>query len=320
MVVLSGRRVLATLLVLCLGMGGCTIETNSKEGDPGSGASNPSNPSSPSNPTSPTNPSSPTPNQPGAKVNESEPNDDFAAAQKIGVNDLVSAALESDEAKDDYFVITVPAGKQDGMLDVAVDETDEKAMVEVEIFDANRKTVAKKNSGQGTTKTTTATVEATAGATYYVKVAKWYTTIDAGKSVAYSLTPKFTVVADPQEPNNDFPEASTLALDSDVKFAVFAGVDTNSGEDKDYFKVELPAGKTQLNVKITNASTSQSKQGLRIELFDSMKKELDSATGQQQQNIDKTFDTLTPGTYYLTIDNLYSESNTALHTVRVTAQ
>ena len=108
---------------------------------------------------------------------------------------------------------------------------------------------------------------ATAGKLYYVEVHNG----PSDPTVPYTLEPNFTPVPDTFERNDSFNTAKAAPVGQAFDLFLFAGEETNAGDDKDFFTIDAPAGKTKLRVQIENKSPADAKQTHGVRLYGSNK-------------------------------------------------
>src|SRR5690606_20394699 len=108
-------------------------------------------------------------------------------------------------------------------------------------------------------------------------------------------------VPDTFERNDSFDTAKDAPIGEAFDLYMFAGIETNDGDDEDFFKAEVPSGMTKVRVQIENKSTSDAGQRHAVAIYGSNKAEIDLhyAAGQQV-DVDHTFDLSgATGTIYL---------------------
>jgi hypothetical protein len=227
----------------------------------------------------------------GSAHTTTEPNDDFPQANAIQVGDAVSGKFSGPDDVD-FFVITIPAGNEDGVLTVTVDKGTGWAAV-LDVYDS-AKTRFGGSSADSTTSPFVSSYELTAGAKYYLKVSS------NGDGV-YSMTTSFVPVPDAYERNDDFPQAKAAPVGSAFNVYIFAGHDTNAGTDLDYFTLAVPANATKVGVSFTNNSTSQDPQAYVLDLYDPSKTRVVGSSGTAQANITDSWalPNTTGGTYFV---------------------
>jgi hypothetical protein len=246
---------------------------------------------------------------------------DFAAAANVTAGATVTTKSGAD---DQFFKITVPAGK-DGVLKVTLTETDGNYTPGIRFYDSGKTDKGIQYATDGSTNPFVAQFPATGGATYYWSLnAKDATSADLVQKV------EFIPVDDMSEPNDDFATATALPLGTAKDFFIFAGVDTGTeskGEDLDFFKVDFPAGKTKLHVKITNNSSTKSTadvdgpQNFQYTIYDSDKTELNTRFGANDNaNFDFSDDIAAAGTYYIKVKAQGAGNSTKASQILATAE
>jgi hypothetical protein len=249
-----------------------------------------------------------------AAATEAEPNDDFAQAQTVtACTKLTASTAESEEGDEDFYKVTIPAGL-DGYLKVKVTEATD-ALYTVTIYDETKTERGYDASDSATTNPFEFSHKVSAGKTYYLKV------LDQNSAAqSYALDVTFEPVVDAYEPNNTYETAKALTLGQATNVIMFAGDQTNDGNDEDYFMVTVPAGKTKLSVKIANKSTKDAAQLHTVTLFDAGKNEegYHAASGGQA-DLSHTFD-VAPGTYYLVVKDQNDADANVASQMTVTAE
>lgn len=245
---------------------------------------------------------------------EAEPNNDFDQAQTVtACAKLTASTAGGDEDDEDFYKVTIPAGL-DGYLKVKVTEATD-ALYTVTIYDETKTEGGYDAADSATTNPFEFSHKVTAGKTYFLKVRDQN---DAAQ--AYALDVTFEPVVDAYEPNNTYETAKSLTLGQATNVILFAGDQTNDGNDDDYFMVNVPAGKTKLTVKIANKSTKDAAQLHTVTLFDAGKNEegYHAASGGQA-DLSHTFD-VAPGTYYLVVKDQNDAHSNVASQMTVTAE
>lgn len=252
----------------------------------------------------------------GGKTGDAEPNDDFAQASVGAWDTPISGTAGSGDETGDFYKLEVPAGTQDGWLVVTLSETSENYSPSIEYYKANKATLTSTTYAEGgTADPTEGKVRVKAGNSYYVKLAP-----HAGdEAIAYTVTFKFVPVADANERNDTFETATALTLGTATQFATFWADDAD--DDKDYFKVTLPEGKTKFRVEIANKTTSNEAGSYRVGFFEMSKASAASTLfGSSQADLtgaEALSDDLAPGDYYLLVEG---DNTAALSDLTVTAE
>lgn len=145
-----------------------------------------------------------------------------------------------------------------------------------------------------------------------------YVNLGDGNGQAYKLEALFTPVADPNEPNQDFDQATSLDLGKLTKFASFSAADAAEEEDIDMFKCTLPADKSNLRIRITNNTTAQEPDYYWVKIYDSSKKEIKQKYGMEREDIDYVFEGTAGNQYYIAV--MAGGNPSALSDLVVTAE
>lgn len=320
-----------SLPALALLLAACTV--NATATLPGSGAAstaqtgtgNTTNPAAPATQTNPGGTTTPAAQQTPASAGnepapsattgdetgpkETEPNNDFDAANVLPLGQWLMGTAGKDE-EGDYFKVSTPAGKQAGWLEVTVEENNNDYAPWLKIYSSTKKGLEDKY----TTRTETpfsVKVRANPDALYYVN-------LNDGEGNPYKLQATFTPVADPSEPNNDFDQATPLELGKKIQFATFQAADAEEEDDVDMFRCTLPADKATLRVKITNKTTSQNPDYYWVKIYDSSKARVFDKYWGNRQDIDHDFAGEAGQEYYIAITS--GDSNDALSELVVTAE
>ncbi|MEB3198310.1 MAG: pre-peptidase C-terminal domain-containing protein [Candidatus Sericytochromatia bacterium] len=249
--------------------------------------------------------------EPGT-VLEKEANNDFSTAQVVQVGDVIKGATGGDEAGD-YYQITIPQGKQAGWLNLELDESGRNYVSRIDFFKSDKSGLSYESASDGTTQPFKTRLAVKPGATYFLVVD------NHDEAVPYTFKLNFAPVADPAEPNDGFDTASALKLGVAVPFATFAGAGETA--DKDYFKVNLPAGKSKLRVKFENKSTKEEPARYRADLYKADKSLVTYvAISDVQADLDEAFnEDLEPGDYYVVVSDT-DEGCSILSNLTVTAE
>lgn len=268
---------------------------------PGGGAS-PGTSASPAATTAPTTGASPTTTasaSPAAAVRTD--NDDFPRAAELSLQgESTSRATE----KDQYFKVTVPAGKQDGKLTFTLKESDPNFTPTIEAYDGERASIASFYADGNAAESTSGWVAATAGKVYFLRIPP--DAAAAGALLKVSAT--FTPVADANERNDDKGVATALTAGTAMPFYLFAGFNTKSGDqastDHDWFKITAPAGKTKMRVKILNNSTAEEPKNYGVYTFNAEGEGNGDVLGANERaNVDGTVDVAGGASYLLRVEN-----------------
>lgn len=221
-------------------------------------------------------------------------NTDFDKAQTISACATVTASLAGDDQR--FFKVVVPAGAYDGHLKVTVDESSADYSPEVRFFSGTKTELSVKFADDATSTPVVAQQAVTAGNTYYVRVNQPADATDV------KLRVEFVPVVDMNERNDTFDTAKALISGTPINVISFAGVETLEGDDEDFFKIEVPAGKTTIAVKLDNKSTAAEAQSHEVRLYKADKEELDAAfSANNQADLEESFTVEAPGTYYLKV-------------------
>jgi hypothetical protein len=232
-----------------------------------------------------------TPSEGGSTYNATEPNDDFAHANTINAGDTIKGAFSGSDDTD-YFVITIPAGSEDGVFTVTVDKGTAYS-ASLDVYDSTQ-TRFDGSSATTTTSPFVSSYQLTAGSKYYLR-------LTSNGDGMYSMTTSFVPVPDMYERNDDFSQAKAAPIGTAFNVYIFAGHDTNMETDLDYFTLAVPANATKVGVSFTNNSTSQLPQSYSIDLYDPSKARVTGSSGTQQANISDMWSlpNTTGGTYYV---------------------
>ncbi|MDB5096898.1 MAG: hypothetical protein JWM80_1319 [Cyanobacteria bacterium RYN_339] len=227
---------------------------------------------------------------------------DFATATSVNAGATVN--LKTVAGRDSFFTLTAPAGK-DGVLKITLSETNPNWNPGVRFYDSSKAEKDTQYGADGTATPTTGLLPVSAGKAYFFSV----NTQDASDVTDLGVKVEVIPVNDASEPNDDFASATALVLGTAKDFFIFAGSDSGpatKGEDQDFFKVDFPAGKTKLRVKITNNTSTKTTNGVDgpqnffYQIFDNNKTELTSGGGANQNaNVDNVHDIPAAGTYFL---------------------
>lgn len=283
---MKNRGLVGLTLIGALLIAGCPAPgTPSLPGSNNNGTPSPQATRSPSPSPSPTA---------GPAGDEQEPNDDFDQAQALTLGKALTASIA--DGNEDYFKVTIPAGTQDGRLTVTINETSADFTPYVEIYKSTKSYTKGAGAPDGTTSTFVITEDVTAGQDYFLKVS-------GGDATSYTITASFAAVEDAFERNDTFETAKALTSGEQVDLYLFAGKDTLEGTDTDYFKIDVPAGQTQIKVMIDNNSTAAEGQTPYVELYNASKEYVaGEGASNAQADLDATFTVEAAGTYYLKVD------------------
>lgn len=276
------KRFLAFSLMAGVYVLGCTIQETNTDKDPDT------NPDA--GPVDPGTPDGSAPEDPDAgpepskEIDEAPGNDSLDAAQAVPVGSKVNAKMT--DAEEDFFSFQLPDGAQDGVLRIAVDEADSSFTPAIAIYTSGKTEVNGWYAPDGTTRPFAIDFHATAGKLYYVKVFNGRTE----KTIPYTLESSFTPVPDTFERNDSFDTAKDAPV-GPFDLYLFAGEETNNGDDIDFFKADVPAGMTKVRVQIENKSTADAPQLHAVGIHGSNKAEINTyyAAGAQV-DFDHTFD------------------------------
>ncbi|MNS39154.1 hypothetical protein D3C72_714270 [compost metagenome] len=223
-------------------------------------------------------------------------NTDFDKAQVVSACSIVTANLPGEGEGERYFKVSIPAGVYDGRLKVTVNESSSDYIPSVRIYNASK---ADRSGATAPDYTATPLVheqDVTAGQDYYVKLSEPSAAVQA--TVRFEFVPTVDVF----ERNDTFETARMLMSGQTVNVIHFAGSETLNGDDVDFFKFEVPAGKSKVNLKIMNKSTVDEGQIWNVRLLSASKADLEGAVSPNYQadvSADWTVDA--PGTYYLRV-------------------
>lgn len=252
----------------------------------------------------------------GGKTGDAEPNDDFATASAGAWDTPISGTAGGGDAKGDFYKLDVPAGDQDGWLVVTVSETNEDYAPAIDYFKANKASLGNSTYAEGGTQDPVeGRVRVKAGNSYFVKLSPHA----QDETVDYTVTFKFVPVADPNERNDTFETATPLTLGTKTTFATFWADDAD--DDKDNFKVTLPAGMAHFRVEVKNNTTGDEAGAYAVNFFKADKSSAgNSLYGSSQADItgdEALSGELEPGEYYI---QLTGDNTSALSELTVTAE
>ena len=202
-------------------------------------------------------------------------NTDFDEAQEVGACSTFGGSFAGDDHR--FFKVTIPAGPYDGRLKVTINESNNDYEPEVRFFNAAKTQLEVKWAGDSTTTPMVGEQNVTAGKDYYFRLNQ------PSESTRVSVRVEFIPAIDAFERNDSFETAKALSSGVTVNVINFAGVDTNAGADVDFFKIEVPAGKTQLKLHIDNKSTAAEAQGFEVRVFKANKEEVNVAYSPNDQ-------------------------------------
>jgi hypothetical protein len=294
-------------IITVVAIAGCTVTAPN---GPATGGTKSPAPSASAMPSSrPSGTSSATPSaSPGSNAIVATAND-FATAQMLMAP---MAEVMGNVAKDTYFKVTVPGDKLDGMLKVTITENSNDWTPGVTYYTESKSEMDRFYAADTTTTPFKASMAVTAGKSYYLKL----TAPPDATNVTFKV--EFVPVNDTTERNDDFATAAMLTSGTAQDLIMFAGDQTNEGRDMDYFKVDVPAGKTKVTVKIENKSTAALPQGFTVTLFAPDKSEIDRAsTDNDQADLTHSFDVTASGTHYLKVDGAANSDIASRLTVTV---
>jgi hypothetical protein len=221
-------------------------------------------------------------------------NTDFDKAQTISACATLTASFSGDEQR--FFKVVVPAGAYDGHLKVTIDESSADYSPEVRFFSGSKTELGVEYADDATSTPMVAQQAVTAGKTYYVRINQPADATELKVRVA------FEPVVDMNERNDTFETAKALTSGTPISLISFAGVETLEGDDEDFFKIEVPAGKTTIALKIDNKSTGDEAQSHEVRLYKANKEELDAAySANAQADLEESFTVEAAGTYYLKV-------------------
>jgi len=176
------------------------------------------------------------------KGQESEPNNDFDHANEISVGDSVMASI-ADASDEDFYAFTTPAGSRDH-YQVSIKNGGLTLHPWVGVYDGNRHRIGSSEWSPEALAEVDANFSAEARSTYYVQVLGSNNT-----SGAYVLSVKPLKLYDRFEPNDDFPQATSIPLGAAIEANIM------DAADADFYVVKAPAS-GQLMAKIENLGTT----------------------------------------------------------------
>jgi len=237
-----------------------------------------------------------------ANVAESEPNDDFTNAQRVGVNTTVNAHM-SPQDKDDYFVVEVPS---DGTFTIStcsdaalrLDRMYVCVQDGSEFKERNSKDMDGKGEAGRVEKLIISDVKA---GTYYVHVTRYNG--EGDYTIAFAHTP--SEYANDAEPNDDFEHAQAIALDTDVQGHLGYYSLSSDKDVWDWYKIELPADGT-VDFQTTTETTLRLGR-LRVyrqngeDISERCSKDMDA--NNKDTTIVFTVSDLAKGTYYFSLNH-----------------
>lgn len=219
-------------------------------------------------------------------------NTDFATAQTVSACAAITASLAGDDYR--FFKVTIPDGTYDGRLKVTVNESNADYLPNVRVFDAAKADIDGGNAADSTATPLVFQQDVSAGKDYYVRINQ---PSEAGEA---TIRFEFVPTVDMYERNDTFETAKALTSGATVNVVNFAGHDTMDGDDVDFFRIDVPAGKTQIMVKIANKSTAAEGQLWNVRLLNAAKEDLDGGgSANSQADVNETFTVESAGAYYL---------------------
>ena len=243
----------------------------------------------------------------GAELREVEPNNDFDAANALPLGQWLMGTAGKNEGGD-YFKVNTPEGKQAGLLDVTIEENHDRHAPWFKIYSSSKKSLLNKYA-TNTETPFSVQIRANAGALYYIN-------LNDGEGNPYKLKADFTPVLDPYEPNEDYDQATALALDTSVQFASFHADDAE--KDVDMFRCKLPEDKSTLRIKITNKTTAKEPGYYWVKVFDSSKKQFFNKYGSNREDLDYKVPGQAGQEYFISITG--GSNTSALSDLIVTAE
>jgi hypothetical protein len=231
-------------------------------------------------------------------------NGSFASAQTLELAQTASATLAPNDATH-YYAVTLPACSQDGVLELTITQSSALRSV-VTVYTDTQTKIVSQAAPDATTSPFTMKFYATAGKKYFVAVEDVYT---ISATMPYQLEVTYLPVPDAFERNDTFADAKPAPV-GPFDFYLFAGDQTNGGEDVDYFTISAPTSATKLHVHIQNKSTSAAPQRFTVNAFDATKSAVGHATGSDEQaDVDAVIDLPTQGgTFYVAISSVYDHA------------
>lgn len=254
----------------------------------------------------------------GGKTGDAEPNDTFNTASAGAWDTPISGKAGMGDDEGDYYKLDVPAGMQDGWLTVTVSEESEDYSPSIQLFKANKASIGNVEYAESATADPTeGKWRVMAGNSYFVKLSPH---ASDEESVDYTVTFKFTPVADTNERNDTFETAKALTLGTMVKFATF-WADDAAAEDMDYFKVTLPAGSNKFRVALKNNTTNDEAGSYNVQFFSAADKESVGNVIYSESQADITgdeglTDEFEPGEYFVKVEGT---NTSALSELTITA-
>lgn len=276
------KRILALSLIVGVYAIGCTIEEKKTDTNDPNADAGPVDPGTPDG--GPTDTDS-GPGTDPTEIEEAPGNDSLDTAQAVPVGSKVSAKMTGEE--EDFFSFQLADGAHDGVLSFTLDEADPDFVPGIAVYTSGKTEYDTWYANDGTTRPFKVEFNATAGKLYYVKVFNGH----AESTVPYTLESSFTAVPDAFERNDSFDTAKP-APTGEFDLYMFAGIDTNGGDDEDFFKIDMPTtGTPNLRIKVTNKSTAELPQIHGVTIHGTDKREIEGhyAAGEQA-DLDHTFD------------------------------
>lgn len=240
-------------------------------------------------------------------------NTDFDKAQAVSACSTITATLPGEGEGDRFFKVSIPAGVYDGRLKVTVEESSTDYIPSLRIFNAAKADRSGSSADDGTATPLVHEQDVSAGKDYYVKLN------EPTGATPIKLRFEFVPTVDVYERNDTPDTARMLTSGQTVNVVHFAGIDTLDGDDVDYFKIDVPAGKTKITVKVANKSTAAEGQIWNVRVLDSARADVGggSSANSQADLMDETT-VEAAGTYYLKLSG--GTNSTVASQLTVTVQ
>lgn len=233
-------------------------------------------------------------------------------------------ASNADTTDNQYYMVTIPAGKQDGVLKLTLTQANAQWQPQIITYSGTKSQLDQQNASSGVNPFI-AQEPVTAGSTYYFQIPA-----ANGQNTDYTCNVAFTPIPDPGERNDTIQTATPVTLGTAATFYIFAGFDTTGGNDVDYFTFTVPAGDSHLNLNIVDNSPNTASglisgpQQLAYTLYDSTMTNVVSqaSAANSQANISTTSAPIAltqAGVYYLKINDGDSHNSINADQLTVTA-
>ena len=174
---------------------------------------------------------------------ESEPNNDSLNTNAVPLDTWISASIG--ESKDaDVYAFETPATYRDWIV-IELDNRSTTLEPRIQLFDTGKASLGfRHNTTPGANLDYRLVSEP--ATRYLVRISNYY-----GESLGgYLLRVRAEKAYDEYEPNDGNLTAKSIPADTEIEAAIM------DGKDNDFFRIEAPEGATQMQVTLTNASTT----------------------------------------------------------------